>query len=223
MPLSRATLIRTARDRYEFIWSFHLLLMDGWSMQIILKDFLTLYYSFHTGQTIALEPPLPYREFIKWQQQQSLEEAEAYWRKTLMGFSSPTPLVFDKTPPEGVFVRPNFKEEIVLLDEAATNNLRAFASQHRLTLNNLVQGAWALLLSRRSATNDVVFGSAVSGRSAVIPRIDSAVGLYVNVLPVRVVVPPDAKVVPWLQRSSETARRVSALRILFARKHSRME
>ena len=199
VPLSRTTLIRTGRDLYEFIWSFHLLLMDGWSMQVILKDLLTLYHSFHTGQAIGLEPPLPYREFIKWQQQQSEEEAEAYWRKTLRGFSSPTPLVFDRTPPDGVFVRPNFEEKTVFLDEAATNNLRAFASQHRLTLNILVQGAWALLLSRRSATNDVVFGNVVSGRSAVIPRIDSAVGLYVNVLPVRVVVPPDTEVVPWLQ------------------------
>lgn len=199
VPLSRTTLIRTGRDLYEFIWSFHLLLMDGWSMQVILKDLLTLYHSFHTGQVIELEPPLPYREFIKWQQQQTPGEAETYWRKTLTGFSSPTPLVFDRTPPEGVSERPNFKEQILVLDEATTNNLRSFVSQHRLTLNVLLQGAWALLLSRRSAMNDVVFGNAVSGRSAVIPRIDSAVGLYVNVLPVRVVIPPDGAVIPWLQ------------------------
>jgi hypothetical protein len=199
MPLSRATLIRMGRTLYVFVWSFHLLLMDGWSMQIILKDLLTLYHSFHTGQFMELDPPLPYREFIKWQQQQTEGEAEAYWRKTLAGFSSPTPLVVDRTPPEGVSNRPNFREQYLVLDEATTNNLRAFISQHRLTLNILLQGAWALLLSRRSATNDVVFGNAVSGRSAVIPRIDSAVGLYVNVLPVRVIVRPDKEVVPWLQ------------------------
>jgi hypothetical protein len=198
VPLSRTTLIRTAPDLYEFIWSFHLLVMDGWSMQVILKDLLTLYHSLFTGEAMQLEPPLQYRKFIQWQQRQSQEEAEDYWRKTLKGFSSPTPLVYDRTPHDGGFVRPDFKEKTVVLDEATTNNLRAFASQHRLTLNTLVQGAWALLLSRRSATDDVVFGNAVSGRSAFLPGIDFAVGLYVNVLPIRAVVPPDVEVVPWL-------------------------
>jgi Condensation domain len=199
VPLNRMTLIRMQRDAYEFVWSFHLLLMDGWSMQVILSDLLRLYESFRTGQPIKLEPPLPYREFIKWQQRQPQDEAEAYWRKRLKGFSRPTALVFDKTPPTDFDEQPDFREKIAVVDEAATNKLRAFAQRHRITLSMLIQGAWALLLSRRSGSSDVLFGNAVSGRSGVIPRIDTAVGLFVNVLPVRVLVPPDAQVVPWLR------------------------
>jgi non-ribosomal peptide synthetase component F len=184
--------------------------MDGWSMQVILRDLLKLYQSFCTRQPIDLEPPLPYREFIKWQQRQPQDQAEAYWRKTMMGFTTPTPLVYDRMPLAGVAEQPQFKEKVLLLDEATTENLRVFALEHRLTVNTLMQGAWALLLSRRSGTTDVVFGSAVSGRSAFIPKIDDAVGVFVNVLPARVLVPLNGKVVPWLkelQRRQAEARR----------------
>ena len=199
VPLNRMTLIRTEFDSYEFVWSFHLLLMDGWSMQVMLRDLLTLYHSHCTGQPIELEPPLPYRQFIKWQQQQPQDQAEAYWRKTLAGFTSPTPLVYDRFPAFGGSERTYFKEKVVLLDELTSDNLRAFVFQQRLTLNTLLQGAWALLLSRRSGTSDVVFGSAVSGRSAFIPKIDHAVGVFVNVLPARVSVQRERQVVAWLK------------------------
>jgi surfactin family lipopeptide synthetase C len=209
-PLTRMTLVRTDADLYEFIWSFHLLLMDGWSMQVILKELLYLYHAFCTGQAVELAPPIPYRNFIRWLQQQPEDQAEVFWRKALAGFTSPTPLNFDRTPPAGLPERPTFKETIVLLDEAHSNCVRSFAAEHRLTLNTVIQGAWAILLSRRAGTNDVLFGSVVSGRSAVIPRIDSAVGVFVNALPARVRVPLDGEVVPWLrdiQRQQAEARR----------------
>ena len=199
VPLSRMTLLRLEPDLYEFIWSFHLLVMDGWSMQVMLKDLLTLYHLIRTGQPAKLDPPLRYQEFIKWQQRQPQADAEAYWRTTLTGFTSPTPLVFDRTPADAATERPNFKEKRLLFDEPTSNSIRTFGLQHRLTLNTLLLGAWAILLSRRSGTDDIVFGNAVSGRSAAtIPKIDHAVGLYVNVLPVRVHVDPNARVVDWL-------------------------
>ena len=198
-PLMRITLIRTQKNTYEFIWSFHLLLMDGWSMQVMLRELLAFYHGIVSGQPVELPPPIPYRDFIKWLQQQSEADAEMHWRKTLAGFTRPTPLNFDRTPPSGVPERPNFKEKIVYLDERNSENLRAFSTQHRLTLNTIIQGAWALFLSRRSGTTDVLFASVVSGRSAVIPRIDSAVGVFVNALPARVRVPVDGNVVPWLK------------------------
>jgi hypothetical protein len=209
-PLTRITLIRTEADTYEFIWSFHLLLMDGWSMQVMLRELLALYHGMIGGNPVELPPPIPYRNFINWLQRQSEDQAEAYWRKALAGFTRPTPLAFDRTPPPGALEKPNFKEKIVLLDEINSENLRAFSVQHRLTLNTIIQGAWALFLSRRSGTDDVLFASVVSGRSAVIPRIDSAVGVFVNALPARVLVPSDGHVAPWLkevQKEQAEARR----------------
>jgi len=209
-PMTRITMVRTEPDLYEFIWSFHLLLMDGWSMQVMLRELLTLYEGFCNGLPVELEQPIPYRNFIRWLQRQSEDQAEVFWRKALSGFTSPTPLNFDRTVSPGVSERPDFKETIVYLGETHSNQVRSFATEHRLTLNTLIQGAWAMLLSRRAGTNDVLFGSVVSGRSAVIPRIDSAVGVFVNALPARVRVPVDGQVVPWfkeIQKQQAEARR----------------
>lgn len=209
-PLMRTTLIRTETDTYEFIWSFHLLLMDGWSMQVMLRELLAFYHGTVTGQPVELPPPVPYRDFIKFLQQQSEADAEVHWRKTLTGFTRPTPLNYDRTPLPDVSEQPNFKETIVYLDEYSSENLQKFSTLHRLTLNTIIQGAWALFLSRRSGTNDILFASVVSGRSAVIPRIDSAVGVFVNALPARIHVPTNGQVVPWLkgiQKQQAEARR----------------
>ena len=209
-PLMRMTLIRVEPDLYEFIWSFHLLLVDAWTMQVILRELLALYHGLLNGQPAELPPPVLYRDFVNWLLQQSEHEAESYWRKSLAGFTNPTPLGFDRTPLPGEVVDPDFREMIVPLDEASSDQLRAFSVQQRLTMNTVIQGAWTLLLSRRSGSRDVIFGTAVSGRSAPIPRIESAVGLFVNVLPTRVQVPVDGYVLPWLreiQRQQAEARR----------------
>ena len=206
-PLMRMTLIRVEPDLYEFIWSFHLLLVDAWTMQVILRELLALYHGLLNGQPANLPPPVLYRDFVNWLLQQPEKEAESYWRKSLAGFMNPTPLGFDRT---GEADDPDFRETIVPLDEASSDQLRAFSVQQRLTMNTVIQGAWTLLLSRRSGNSDVIFGTAVSGRSAPIPRIESAVGLFVNVLPTRVSVRADEQVVPWLreiQRQQAEARR----------------
>ena len=209
-PLTRVTLVRTEANLYEFIWSFHLLLMDGWSMQVILRELLAIYHGLMSGQPVTLPAPMPYREFVKWLKQQPEKDAEVYWRKTLKAFTNPTPLGFDRTPSSDVSERPYFKEKVVHLDEENSHSVRAFAQQHRLTLNTVIQGAWALLLGRRSGTDDVLFGSVVAGRSAVIPGIDSAVGVFVNAVPARIRLPQDTAVVQWLrevQKQQAEARR----------------
>jgi amino acid adenylation domain-containing protein len=198
-PLTRVTIVRRNPDVYEFIWTFHLLLMDGWSVPILFNELLALYHAFRTGEAAQLDEPIPYSAYIEWLQQQPLDQAEAYWRHTLAGFSSPTSLGFDRTESTGAPEETRYKEQGLVLDEQSSNVVRSFAAQHRLTLNTLIQGAWALLLSRRSGTDDVVFGSVVSGRAADFPGIDSAVGVFVNAIPARVRIPGDGEVAPWLE------------------------
>lgn len=198
-PLMRMTMIRVEPKLYEFIWSFHLLLLDAWSMQVMLRELLALYYGFVKGQPANLPPPVLYRDFVNWLQQQPEDQAESYWRKTLAGFTTPTPLGFDRLPMANESEDPDFRETIVMLDEASSEQVRAFSVQQRLTVNTVIQGAWSLLLSHRSGMTDIVFGTAVSGRSAAIPRVESAVGLYVNVLPTRVRVPAEDRVSSWLK------------------------
>jgi amino acid adenylation domain-containing protein len=202
-PLMRATLVRREDDLYDFISTFHLLVMDGSSTPVMFRELLAFYQSQLTGEPAALEPPIRYGDYINWLRGQGQGEAEAYWREALAGFTAPTPLGFDRVPPPGADEQRGYGAKSLALDETATAALRSFAALRKLTLNTLVQGAWALILSRRGGTDDVVFGGVVSGRAADFPGVESAVGVFLNTLPVRVRIPADGAVAPWLAALQE--------------------
>ena len=137
-------------------------------------------------------------------QDQNLNRAKQYWRQLLGGFTAPTVLGVDQAPPTRVgHQESSFNSEKVTLSQAATSALSRWARQQQLTVNAVVLGAWALILSRYSGSEDVVFGMTVSGRSAGQPGIESMAGRFVNTLPVRVRVSPTHSVVPWLTELQE--------------------
>lgn len=197
-PLMRFTLIELSKDIYRFIWSHHHLLLDGWSLPIILKEVFAFYNAIAQGQNLYPATPRPYRDYILWLQQQDFSQAESFWKQELQGFSAPTPLAVDIVglPHQ----KPTYTEQQVQLSSTVTASLRSLVRQHRLTLNILLQGAYALLLSRYSGESEVVFGATVSGRPNTLPKVESMVGLFINTLPVRVQVPGDASLLPWLQQ-----------------------
>ncbi|RKH14324.1 amino acid adenylation domain-containing protein, partial [Corallococcus sp. CA053C] len=197
-PLMRLALIRTEEHAYRLVWSFHHLLTDGWSSALLRKAVFTRYAALVQGNAPALAKGPAYREYIAWLQRQDLARTEAFWRDTLAGFSSATPL------PAGAASRTlatgGLSEQAVLLPTAETEALQAFARRHQLTLNTLVQAAWALVLARHANTSDVVFGATVAGRPSELPGVDTMLGMFINTLPVRVLLEEEATVVPWLQR-----------------------
>ncbi|HKR11861.1 MAG TPA: amino acid adenylation domain-containing protein [Pyrinomonadaceae bacterium] len=201
-PLMRATLVRRDTDLYEFIWSYHLLLLDGASGVVVFKELLAFYESFCSGKPVALKPSVRYGDYIDWLQKQEQGEAETYWRNALAQFSSPTSVGFDRSATtnstENGAGQKGYTEKLLLLDHALSTELRSLAAREHLTLNTLIQGAWTLLLSRRSGSDDIVFGSTVSGRVTDFTGAESTVGLFVNVLPVRVRVPRDEILTAWL-------------------------
>jgi non-ribosomal peptide synthase protein (TIGR01720 family) len=95
-PLMCCTLIRVADNNYQFVWSNHHLLMDGWCLPIVLKEVWAFYEAFNRGENLYLDAPPPYRNYIAWLRQQDLSAAQKFWRSTLAGFTAPTPLVVDK-------------------------------------------------------------------------------------------------------------------------------
>ncbi|GAB1538793.1 hypothetical protein NUACC21_14570 [Scytonema sp. NUACC21] len=198
-PLMRLTLIQMSENVYQFVWSYHHILLDGWSLPLVLKEVLGYYQALSVGQELHLPPSRSYREYIAWLQTQKLEVAEQFWRQTLRGVTAPTPLVVDK-PHHNKSTEQSYSEEILLLSTEATSVLVSFARQHQLTLNTLVQAAWALLLSRYSGESDVVFGVTVSGRSPAIKGVESIVGLFINTLPMRVGVSHEDTVLPKLKQ-----------------------
>ncbi|NCR39473.1 MAG: amino acid adenylation domain-containing protein [Microcystis aeruginosa W13-11] len=197
-PLMRFTLIQLATDSYQFIWSHHHILLDGWSMQIILQEVFDCYESYNRGESLQLKFCHPYREYISWLQQQDSSQAKKFWQQRLKGFEAPIPLIVDKlikNQPQ----QETYQEIPFQLSFGITNQLQSLAQKHHLTLNNLVQGAWGLLLSRYSGETDIVFGATVSGRTSELPNIDTMVGLFINTLPVRLQISGQEKLIPWLK------------------------
>jgi amino acid adenylation domain-containing protein/non-ribosomal peptide synthase protein (TIGR01720 family) len=200
-PLMRWSLLRLADGAHRFIWNSHHLLLDGWSTQLVVKEVFALYDAFLAGDEPRLERVVPYGEYIGWIRRQSQAPAEAFWRERLQGFSAPTPLGVDR--PLGPGAGERYGELRFEISESDSGLLAAFARKHKLTVSTLVQGAWAILLSRYSREDDVVFGSTVSGRSAAVPGIDRMVGLFINTLPVRAKIAPEQTTLAWLSRLQE--------------------
>ena len=197
-PLMRFTLIRVADETYEFVWSFHHLLVDGWSWPILFKELFALYESIQNSQQLYLAPSRPYRDYINWLQQQDLAGAKVFWQQNIEGFTAPTPLIVERAIGQSSHQQQNIEVRSQHLSAETTTTLKSFAQQHHLTLATLVQAAWGLLLSRYSGESDVVFGTTVSGRPASLSGVESMVGLFINTLPARLKIPDKTDLLTWL-------------------------
>lgn len=199
-PMMRLTLIRIEDKRWYFINSHHHILLDGWSVALLLREVLTGYDALAQGRPPELPPVRPYAEYLTWLKSQPLDSAEAFWRKNLAGFSTPTALPLatpQRVPAEDLTSLP-YAEQEVRLSKAEAERVTSAAKRRRLTLNTLAQGAWSILLHHCTGEREVLFGATVSGRPAELLGSDAMVGLFINTLPVRVSLPPGAKVGDWL-------------------------
>jgi hypothetical protein len=199
-PLMRLTLIILAECKFRLVWTFHHIILEGWSAAIILNEFWKRYGDLRAHRSSDLPPVRPYAEYIRWLQRQDQSKAEAYWRERLAGFSAPTRLPIDRS----IGIAPAGVKEVdwcsLTFSKELSDALKSLCRTHRITLNTIVQGAWSILLSRYSGEPDVVFGAVVSGRPAELPGAEATVGLFVNTLPARVNVNGDEQLMAWLQR-----------------------
>ncbi|MBE8520858.1 non-ribosomal peptide synthase/polyketide synthase [Amycolatopsis sp. H6(2020)] len=202
-PLLRVALARLPDDAVQLVWTFHHVLLDGWSVFQVLSDVCTAYAVLRDGTAPALPHRRPFGDYVTWLSGQTADGAEEYWRRELAGVTEPTPLPYDRIP---AATHESSSSTWISrdLDEVATGRLAAFARRERLTVNAVVQGAWALLLARHSGEDDVCFGATVSGRPAGLAGVDDITGIFINTLPVRVTADPAAPVAGWL-RGLQTA------------------
>jgi amino acid adenylation domain-containing protein len=199
-PLMRLKLVRLSDARYQLIWTWHHIILDAWSVPIVMEELFALYGGEEEPKRRRL-----YRDFVAWQRSRDLTAAESYWRKTLSDFQEPTPLGIERPDPE----TSGYGLEFLAISDDEVDALRAFARRARITLNTIVQGAWALLLSRYSGRDDVVFGTAVAGRPPELAGVETMVGLLINTIAVRVHMAPERGVGEWLdelQRMQAEAR-----------------
>ncbi|MEU8529900.1 non-ribosomal peptide synthase/polyketide synthase, partial [Streptomyces sp. NPDC048629] len=193
--LMRVTVLSLADDRHQLVWSYHHVLLDGWSLPIVMGELLEAYDAFRTGSRPELPPRAPFRDFVAWVVGQDLDQARAYWHERLAGITEPTTLGVERATGD----RGRAQAHVALARTTAeSGGLADFARRHRLTLNTVVQGAWALVLALYSGTDDVVFGVTSSGRGGQVEGMDSMVGLLINTTPTRIRVDREQPVVDWL-------------------------
>ncbi|WP_419183617.1 non-ribosomal peptide synthase/polyketide synthase [Scytonema hofmannii] len=196
-PLMRLHLLHLDELTYQFVWCFHHILLDGWSLPLVFQDLFEYYQAIADGVNVALQPTRSYRNYIAWLQQQDLNSAKEFWRQKLQGFSAPTPLTVDK--PLSNREHSRYGDRQIHLTPSTTSQAVDFVKQHQLTMNNLVQATWGLLLSRYSQETDVVFGATVSGRPPGLLGVESMVGLFINTVPVRLQISPETSLLDLLK------------------------
>ena len=187
-PLQRLALVRLGERRYHLVWTCHHLLLDGWSSARLIGEVLALY----RGADLPT-PAAQYGDYIAWLHAQDGAAGERFWRERLKSFEEPTLLA---TACHAGYREEPLRELHSRLDSAP---LQRFAQAQRVTLNTLVQGAWALLLQRYCGQRSVTFGATVAGRPATLPGAEESLGLFINTLPI-LQAPDDAqRVGDWLR------------------------
>jgi len=197
-PLTRFILIKSAPSSFRLLWTFHHILMDGWSYPVLIGEVLRAYTSITGGVTPAFENPVPYKSYISWLNKQDKISAEAFWRKELSGFSAPAHIkghAASKDETESI----GSQEGIKFFSEEFTTRLIEFARKNQVTLSTLIQAAWALVISSYSGEKDIIYGGTVSGRPSDLPNVERIVGLFINTLPVRIRIDTNENISSWLK------------------------
>ncbi|WP_449486690.1 amino acid adenylation domain-containing protein [Streptomyces avidinii] len=193
-PLLRMALARLGQGEHLLVVTVHHILVDGWSMPLLVADLLALYD--RDGDLAGAAPVRPYRDYLKWLKQQDTGAAESAWRSALAGVDEAT--LVAPADPARTAVRPGVHR--LELTAEATARLTAAARRLGTTPSTVIQAAWGLLLGSLTGRQDVVFGLTVAGRPEEIPGVESMVGLFITTVPVRLAARPAQSVAQLLRR-----------------------
>ncbi|MBU2703324.1 amino acid adenylation domain-containing protein [Sporomusaceae bacterium BoRhaA] len=201
--LIRLSIIQTGNDCCKLIWSFHHIIMDGWCLGIILREFFRGYAVLHKNQLPQPAAVYPYSDYINWLDTQDDNTAAAYWEGYLQDYEETALLPKNAgVPVQGSYEGAEF---LFSLEENTRYDLENMARKSHVTLSTLFQTVWGLLLARYNNMNDVVFGTVVSGRPHEIAGVENMVGLFINTLPVRIKFDDSQELVSLLQSVQQAA------------------
>ncbi|MEU8662747.1 non-ribosomal peptide synthetase, partial [Actinoplanes philippinensis] len=193
-PLMRFAFATLAEGRHVLALTYHHILLDGWSLPLVLRDLLTAYAA---GADALGDAPASFGGYLSWLAAQDRDGAERAWRDALAGMAEPT-LVAPGLDAAGTAAMPRIA--VRTLPVADTGALIRAARGRRLTLNTMVQGAWAIVLSHLTGRDDVIFGSTDAGRPPELAGVEDIVGLLMNAVPVRARLDPAEPIAALLSR-----------------------
>ena len=178
----RLHVFNIGNEAYELVWSQHHILMDGWCLNILINDFFQIYNDLKNNKTPLLDPVVPYSKYIKWLEKIDVSKSKEYWKNYLLNYDTQC------SPPKKSVAGTVYdsKEIILKIEGSIRNNIENVCSNLGITENIFIQTMWGILLGKYNGTNDVVFGSVVSGRPAEIVGVEKMIGLFINTIPVRI-------------------------------------
>ncbi|MCY1291375.1 Linear gramicidin synthase subunit D [compost metagenome] len=204
-PLIRMAVVRVGEHGFHLIYTSQHILLDGWSGSNLLGEILSRY----SGVEVLAEGGR-YADFIAWQQRQDIQVAERFWAEQLESLEHAT-LLAGTAPKVAEEEKGGLnKDHYLTLDQKFTSRLKKFAQRRNVTVNTLVQSAWALLLSFYTGNSTVVFGATVAGRPVDMKGIEKRVGLFINTLPLVVELNGDPYVDEWIIELQEKNLRARA-------------
>lgn len=193
--LTRITVIEFAEHDYRIVWSFHHMLMDGWCIGLLVKDFLNLYQDIASGRDVYMNPSAQYSDYIKWITTLETDKMQMFWKKYLHGVNS-----LDGMIPTNTNTSYSLNVKTLLIDEATTSQISQLAKENNATLNTLFEVIWALTISIMDDKTDVIFGAVYSGRNMELDGIENVIGLHINTIPVRISFAQEERVVEVLKK-----------------------
>ena len=203
-PLQRLQLVRVREQRHELVWSSHHLLLDGWSVSLLLADIFALYRQALGDASVRLKVAPRFSDYVRWNERRGAGERNddvAFWRRSLLGITEPTSLAF--ATQAGDAVSGEAAVHAMELSPARTQAVQKLAQRARTTLGTVLQAAWGLLLARCSASREVVFGVTVSGRPAELDGVEEMIGMLIATVPARVTIPSATPLSDWLAQLQE--------------------
>ncbi|MEC0235534.1 amino acid adenylation domain-containing protein [Paenibacillus kribbensis] len=184
MPM-RTAVFKTGPDMYTWIWSYHHIILDGWCFGIVAQELFDVYAALLQNKPYSLRPAKPYKEYIEWLEKRDKTKSLTFWDDYTTGYEGQTTFAEQRRKGQGPAYEP--AELLFRLTTEQTRSLSELTRKWSVTLSTAIQAAWSILVGRYQRSNDIMFGTVVSGRPAEIAGIESMVGLFINVVPKRVV------------------------------------
>ncbi|TCK55875.1 non-ribosomal peptide synthase protein (TIGR01720 family)/amino acid adenylation domain-containing protein [Flavobacterium sp. 90] len=182
--LMRLKILDLGNEYFEFVWSHHHILMDGWCMSILIQDFNLILQALNKNEEVNFSKPIPYSNYINWLNKINVNTSLAYWKQQLENYNNVVSVPFIKNNTTVKEYRETVN--IVKIEGGIMSKLQAMCNEIGITQNTFIQAVWGFVLSKYNNTDDVIFGGVVSGRPAELAGVEDIVGLFINTIPVRV-------------------------------------
>jgi fengycin family lipopeptide synthetase D len=210
-PLFRVKLVKLHQRHYELLFSMHHIITDGWSMEVLGREFLLIYRDLKKGEKISLPPlKIQYRDYALWQNklladQEGMHEAREFWANQLKGEIPVLDLPYDY-PGSGIEKNKESAAYRLVIPEAIVNRLRDLAGNQKSSLFMVLLAAFDILLWQISGQQDIVLALPAAARQH--EDLKNVIGFFVNTLISRNHITPETPFIRFLEEIKENIMQV---------------